>query len=232
MEVIMKVLVVIVVGFAALPALASAQEGMPDGSERRTAIYLQTGYSPTSAHMGGAAIGGVVARDLTHRLSAEASLSYLGRGMASSALTASASLVFSLRPTHEKAVPYLAAGGGVYRASFDMGSGRFSGPMNMGGSMMGGYGMMGMGSWDSTAQWDYGQMPHFYGARLAGQQGGSRPYDGRASFTDPVVSLGGGIRIDVGSHLYLRPDLRALVVVSESDASTSGLFTVNLGYRF
>lgn len=44
--------------------------------------------------------------------------------------------------------------------------------------------------------------------------------------------LGGGIRIDLGSRLYLRPDLRALVVVSGGEADTSGLFTVNLGYRF
>jgi hypothetical protein len=75
-------------------------------------------------------------------------------------------------------------------------------------------------------------MPHFYGARLAGQPGAQEPYDGQRSFTDPVVSLGGGLRIDLGSRLYLRPDARALVVVSSDETNTFGLFTVNFGYRF
>jgi len=221
----------LVLGCAALPAIGSAEESGARTGTEKTAVYMHVGYSPSSSHMGGAALGGVLVRDLTSRLSAEASASYLGRGMGSNGLSASAALLVHLRPTDEKAVPYLAAGGGFYRASFDMGSDRFSGPMDMGGSMMGGSGMMGMG-WTGADQWDFGQMPHFYGARLAGQPGGEAPYSGRRSFTDPVVSLGGGIRIDLGSRLYLRPDLRALVVVSGGETDTSGLFTVNLGYRF
>ncbi len=224
----MRLLSVVVMGCLALPVLAASEESGAPKDTRKTAVYLQTGYASSPGHMGGAALGGTFTQDLTSRLSAEVAGSYLGGGMGSSGFTAAAALLLNLRPAHEKAVPYLAAGGGVYRASFDMGSGRFSGPMDMGGSMMGGVGMMGgMGSWNPTAQWDYGQMPHFYGGRLAGQ-----PYDGQRSFTDPVVSLGGGIRVDIGSRLYLRPDLRALVVLSGGDASTSGLFTLNLGYRF
>ena len=242
----MRLRSVVVLACAALPAIASAQEtGERTGAEK-TAVYLQAGYSPSSRHMGGAALGGVLVRDLTSRLSAEASASYLGRGMWSNGLGASAALLVHLRPTHEKAVPYLAAGGGFYRASFDMGSDRFSGSMDMGGSMMGGSmmggsmmggsmmggsGMMGMG-WTGADQWDFGQMHHFYGARLADQPGAQEPYYGQRSFTDPVVSLGGGIRIDLGSRLSLQPDLRALMVVSGGETSTSGLFTVNLGYRF
>jgi len=227
----MRLRSVVVLGCAALPAIASAQETGEGTGTEKTAVYLQAGYSPSSWHMGGAALGGVLVRDLTSRLSAEASASYLGRGMGSNGLSASAALLVHLRPTHEKAVPYLAAGGGFYRASFDMGSDRFTGPMDMGGSMMGGSGMMGMG-WTGADQWDFGQMPHFYGARLADQPGAQEPYDGQRSFTDPVVSIGGGIRIDLGSRLYLRPDVRALMVVSEGETSTSSLFTVNLGYRF
>jgi hypothetical protein len=227
----MRLRSVVVLGCAALPAIASAQETGEGTGTEKTAVYLQAGYSPSSWHMGGAALGGVLVRDLTSRLSAEASASYLGRGMGSNGLSASAALLVHLRPTHEKAVPYLAAGGGFYRASFDMGSDRFSGPMDMGGSMMGGSGMMGMG-WTGADQWDFGQMPHFYGARLADQPGAQQPYYGQRSFTDPVVSIGGGIRIDLGSQLYLRPDVRALMVVSGGETSTSSLFTVNFGYRF
>ena len=224
----MKLRCALALGCALFPAIASAEDTGDRKATEKTAVYLQAGYSSGSGHMGTAALGGLLERDLTRRLSLEASASYLGHGMGSSAFTASASLLVGLRPGHEKAVPYLAAGGGVYRASFDMANARFSGPMDMGGSMMGGYGMMGM-NWPGAEQWDFGQMPHFYGSRLAGQEG---PYSGQLSFTDPVVSLGGGIRIDVGSRLYLRPDLRALVVVSEGETRTSGLLTVNLGYRF
>lgn len=227
----MRVRSVVVLGCAALPAIASAQGTDARTGAEKTAVYLQAGYSPSSWQMGGAALGGALVRDLTSRLSAEASASYLGRGMGSNGLSASAALLVHLRPTHEKAVPYLAAGGGFYRASFDMGSDRFNGPMDMGGSMMGGSGMMGMG-WPGADQWDFGQMPHFYGARLADQPGAQEPHYGQRSFTDPVVSLGGGVRVDLGSRLYLRPDARALVVVSGGETSTFGLFTVNFGYRF
>lgn len=218
---------VLALALAAFPAITSAEEtGQRKGE--KTVLYLQAGYSSSPWHMGGAALGGAFVRDLTSRLSAEAQASYLARGMGSNAFNASASLLVNLRPRGEKAVPYLAAGGGVYRASFDMGSDRFSGPMDMSGSMACCSGAMGM-TWPGAEQWDYGQMPHFYGARMAGQEGS---YPGPRTFTDPVVSLGAGIRIDVGSHLDLRPELRALVVVSGGDTSTSGLFTVNLGYRF
>ena len=224
---------VLVLGCAALPAVASAEEAGARAGTEKTAVYFQAGYSPSSWHMGGAALGGVLVRDLTSRLSAEASASYLGRGMGSNGLSASAALLVHLRPSHEKAVPYLAAGGGFYRASFDMGNPRFSGAMNMGGSMMNGLEMMGgPGSTGAGTYWNYGQMPHFYGARLADQPGRQEPYYGQRSFTDPVLSLGGGIRIDLGSRLYLRPDARALVVASSGETSTYGLFTVNFGYRF
>lgn len=150
--------------------------------------------------------------------------------MGSSALNLSASLLLNLRTGREKAVPYLAVGGGVYRTSFGMGNSRFTGPMGYG--MMGGAGMMGVGPYDA-GQWNYGQMPMFYGNRMgaAGQNG--RVY-GHRSFTDPAVSVGGGIKVDLGSRLSLRPDARALVVTSggDRDTYTVGLFTVNFGYRF
>jgi hypothetical protein len=193
---------------------------------------MQAGYSSGSWDMGGVALGGILVRDLTSRLGVEASASYLGHGMGSSGLSASAALLVHLRPTREKAVPYLVAGGGLYRASFDMGQGRFNGPMNMGGSMMNGFGMMGVGSAPAETPWNYGQMPHFYGSRLGNGRGPRAPYGGDRSFTDPAISLGGGLRIDAGSRLYLRPDARALVVTSGGDTNTVGVFTLNLGYRF
>lgn len=218
-------------GCAAMPLTAAAEEKTAGGGTEKTAVYMQAGYSSGSSGMGGGALGGMLVRDVTSRLSVEASASYLGHGMGSNGLAASAALLVHLRPTHEKAVPYLVAGGGLYRASFDMGNGRFSGPMNMGGSMMDGFEMMGVDATPPGTPWNYGQMPHFYGRRLAdtGTQG---PYHGDRSFTDPAINLGGGIRIDLGSRLFLRPDARALVVTSSGETNTVGVFTVNLGYRF
>ena len=227
----MRLRFVLVLGCAAVPAMAFAEEGKASSEARKTALYMQAGYSSGSWDMGGAALGGMLVRDITPRLAVEASAAYLGHGMGSNGLSASAVLLVHLRPTSEKAVPYLAAGGGIYRASFDMGNGRFNGPMNMGGSMMSGSGMMGLGSAPAGTPWNYGQMPHFYGSRLANGSG-QAGHDGERSFTDPAISLGAGIRIDVGSRLFLRPDARALVVTSSGDTNTVGVFTVNLGYRF
>lgn len=228
----MRMRIALVFGCAAIPVMALADEKGVAGGTEKMAVYMQAGYSSGSWDMGGAALGGVFVRDFTSRLSVEASAAYLGHGMGSNGLSAAAALLVHLRPPREKAVPYLAAGGGLYRASFDMGNGRFNGPMSMGGSMMNGFGMMGLGSAPAGTSWNYGQMPHFYGSRLANGTTTQGPYGGDRSFTDPAISLGGGIRIDVGARLYLRPDARALVVTSGEETSTVGIFTVNLGYRF
>ena len=231
MNVVMRLRVAVVVGCAAMALAAGAEEQVVSASPPRTAFYMQAGYASGSWEMAGAALGGLFVRDLGSRWAVEASAAYLGHGMGSNGLSASAAVLFNLRPSGQKAVPYLAAGGGVYRASFDMGIGRFNGPMNMGGSMMGGFGMMGLGP-APGATWNYGQMPHFYGQRLANGTGTSMPYSGGRTFTDPAITLGGGIRIDVGSRLYLRPDARALVVTSGGETNTMGVLTLNLGYRF
>lgn len=203
----------------------------------KSALYLQAGLSSGSSHMGGATVGGTIVRDLGSRLAIEGSGAYLGRGMGADALSLSANLLVHLRPRHEKAVPYLTAGGGIYRASFDMGNSRFDGPMGagmMGGNYSGGYGMMGgYPPYSSGGAWNIGQMPMFYGNRMGNMtysQDGR--FYGHRSFSDPAISLGGGIRVDVGSKLFLRPDARALVVVSNGDSYTVGVFTLNLGYGF
>ena len=226
------VAVIALTGCAAMSLTAAAEEKTASRGTPKTAVYMQAGYSSGSSDMGGAALGGMLVRDVTSRLSVEASASYLGHGMGSNGLAASAALLVHLRPTHEKSVPYLVAGGGLYRASFDMSNRRFNGPMDMGGSMMSGFGMMGVDSMPAGTAWNYGQMPHFYGRRLADGTPNQGPFYGNRSFTDPAISLGGGIRIDLGSRLYLRPDARALVVTSSGDTNTVGVFTVNLGYRF
>lgn len=218
------------VAIAALASLApaslagAAEAKQPDAAPKRTAVYLQAGLSSGSYDMGGAALGGTIVRDLGSRLAVEGSGAFLTHGMASNAVSLSASLLLQLRPRAEKVVPYLAGGGGLYRTSFEMG-GRRSGSM---GGMMG-YGMMG---WGPGASRSNVSMPMFYAGRLAGRPGWQSSGFGRESFTDPAVNLGGGLRIDLGSRVFLRPDARALIVAADGGTHTVGVFTINVGYGF
>jgi hypothetical protein len=80
--------------------------------------------------------------------------------------------------------------------------------------------------------WGVGQMPLFYARRLGPMGvpvGGA--WDTR-SFTDPAMSIGGGLRLNVNEHLMVRPDIRALLVFADRNTHTVGVFGVQLGYRF
>lgn len=210
----MRTWMVLTGSFVVLATHAAAESLATPGTPKTT-LYLQAGLLSGSSDMVGATVGGTIVRDLGSRLAIEGSGAYLGRGMGADALSLSANLLVHLRPRHEKAVPYLAAGGGIYRASFDMGNSRSYGPMGagmMGGYYSGGYETMGgYPPYSPGGPWNLGQ---------------------HRSFTDPSIGLGGGIRVDVGSRLFLRPDARALVVVSNGDSYTVGVFTLNLGYGF
>ena len=208
--------------------LALAAEPASDSAAPpRTALYMQAGLSSGSYHMGGAALGAVLVRDLGSRLAIEGSGAYLGHGMGSSAFALSANLLVQLRARSEKVVPYVALGGGLYRASFDMGN-RQSGSM---GGMMN-YGMMTWSGPVSTWPTSAFAMPMFYANRLAGRTDWQARGYGRESFNDPALNIGAGLRIDLGSRLFLRPDARALVVARDGDTHTVGVFTVNFGYGF
>ena len=52
------------------------------------------------------------------------------------------------------------------------------------------------------------------------------------SFTDPALTVGGGIRINVTNRIYIRPDVRALVVFAGGDRMVLTNMVVGLGYRF
>ena len=216
--------VFVIVASHALAGLTLADETSSSIGPGRAAVSLQAGFSSGTADMAGAAVGGTVVYDLGSRLAVEAAGSYLGYGMGTSGLSVSAAVLVHLRPRSEKAVPYLAAGGGLYRASFAMGDWRFDDQGATPGAIS--FPMMsGMAPGRSAHQ-----MPMFYANRLG--MGWQNRRSSSESFTDPAISLGGGIRIDLGSRLSLRPDLRALVITSSGDTRTLGVFTVNFGYRF
>ena len=205
----------------------------------RVSVVASGGISATSGNSAGA-IGALVVANLTERIALEGSGTFTMShgGMDSQAFTAS--LLFDLVPRIEPAVPYLAAGIGASRSSFDldmMGFGRFftqnpgySGMMALPG---GGFEMM-QGTSVATVgpRFDGGHIPHFYAQRMGTLTMGADERIGMRSFLDPAFSLGGGIQISVGPHVVVRPDARAIVTLADGDRRTVGLVTIGFGYRF
>jgi hypothetical protein len=210
-----------------------------DTTPGRVSIVANGGLSAASGDSGGA-MGLLVTASLTERLALEGlgTFTMSHGGMDNQALTAS--LLFNLAPRIEPVIPYLAAGIGVYRSSFDldmMGFGRFF-TQNPGYSGMmafpgGGFGMM-QGSHVVTAgpRFDGGNIPSFYAQRMGTLGTRSDGRFGVRSFLDPAFSLGGGVQLAVGRHFVVRPDARALVVLANGDRRTVGIVTLGLGYRF
>ena len=222
----------VIVGFLAMAAPAMAADearDMADGA--RIALYLQAGATsgPGSMGGGGGALGGNLVIGLSRRLSVELGGALLG-GMGSSDLTGSTALLLNLR-TGKTTMPYLAVGGGVYRSDMH------GDPMMRGGGMGGAEaagmmprassGMMGSGT-GATMMAGHGTTGMMGNAGTGWTDNG----DGRWGGIDPAVSVGGGLRIDVGSRVFIRPDARALVVLDGGDPRTVGLFTASVGYRF
>jgi hypothetical protein len=191
----------------------------------------------------------VLTFDATDRIAVEARSVFLQRGSGTHGLELTGTALMSIA-AGKRAAPYIAIGGGLYRASFALGNDRLFGPM---GSQFGsgtrfvpvrgmsGFGMMTGGMtfngnlWTDTwtgPTFTASQMPMFYANRL-GQM--TIPSNGSwmmRSFTDPVLTVGGGIRINVTNRIYVRPDVRALVVFGGGDRMVLTNMVVGLGYRF
>lgn len=80
--------------------------------------------------------------------------------------------------------------------------------------------------------WGVGALPPFYARRLGALDFPRGGRWGARDFTDPALSLGGGLRFNVSERVMVRPDARALVVFSDGDTHTIGVFVVHVGYRF
>jgi hypothetical protein len=198
----MKTTVAVVAALlAAVPAQA---QGTEPGGTASTIAFIGGGAMTASTE--GALVGGTAVYDLNRRLSLEGQGAWFDRGTRADAYTASASLLVNVVPRGRTAVPYVAAGAAVYRASFDVPS--FDG------------------------RWMLEGMPGFYARRLAAMP--FRPavaFEAR-TFTDPAVTMGGGVRVTLATHLELRPDARAIVVLDGGNSHTIGVVGVNVGYRF
>ncbi len=232
----------LLVWLAAVGTAAAQQIPVPvvtNTTPGRVSLVASGGVSAASGDSGGA-MGALVTANFTDRLALEVagtfSMSHGGRD--NQALTAS--LLFNLAPRIEPAIPYLAAGIGVSRSSFDldmMGFGRFF-TENPGYSRMmafpgGGFGMMqGTNVATTGPRFDGGNIPNFYAQRMGTLSTRSDGRFGMRSFLDPAFSLGGGVQITVGQHFVVRPDVRALITLANGDRRTVGIVTLGLGYRF
>jgi hypothetical protein len=201
----------------AWPALAQPSD--------RTVVSFAGGVS-TGEHDTGGAFGGTVLFNMNEWVSVEGNGTYLDRGSGADAINAGASLVLNFVSSRARGVPYVVVGGSVHHATFDLSDERYYRMGEMPGAP---------GNFSCTAigqRYLCGQMPMFYAQRLHADD---LPPNGQwddAGFTDPAVSFGGGLKINVSERFQIRPDFRALMIFSDDDSHTIGMFVVNLGYRF
>ncbi len=226
----------IAIALLAPMSLASAQpvaETAPGPAPEPASVAFVAGLSTGSSETG-PLLGAVVSKGLTPRLTIEGQAAWLDRGPGMHSATAMASLLINLVDPDQSMVPFLALGGGIYHMAVDMDRpgmfGRYGwrdGPGMMGSMWYGPGAMVGTG----PLPWP-DHVPQFYARRVGGV---TPPLDGRwhmRSFTDPMVAVGGGVRMDLGQRFFVRPDARALIVFGDGDTATVGTLSIGLGVRF
>ena len=231
----MKILTALI-GLAVVTSLLSTSAS----AQVRTNLAIAPGVAAGSSDTG-AAVTGAIAFDLSDRATVEGTVGMAGRGPGADGMYAGGALLLHLLPS-ARAVPYVAVGGGVYHAQFDLNHQRFFGgmgstyapgtimtPLGPGGH---GFGMMGGSTTPATGTFYPGQMPAFYAQRMGTLSVPVNNTWGMRGFTDPALSIGGGITVAVTDHVFLRPDARALLVFGNGDRYSIGILTMGVGYRF
>lgn len=211
---------------------ATAQTA-PPALDRPASIGLLGGLSAGFGDAGGT-VGLNLAFDVTDRIGVEARSMGSRQGSGQMGMEATGTMLFTIART-TKAAPYAAIGGGVYHTSFNLDSqamfgamGSQYGPGTMMTSVAGSSGFM-MGN---STVYSGSHMPAFYANRLGQMTVPANGSWGMRSFTDPALTVGGGIRFEVSPRFYVRPDVRALMVFGNGDRLTLSTMTLALGYRF
>jgi len=233
-------LIAAVLAVTAPAALAQSESGI--------AVAVSGGIASGTSNTG-AALGGSMLFDINERVSIEGQGTYLDRGAGADGFTVGGGLLVNLLRSREPVVPYAVVGGGVYHVSYDLANPRFLGPAGTqfaaGGTVCPapgtGFGFgpgPGLGAGARTCPgsavgyWGVGALPQFYARRLGPLAfPRSAAWDTR-TFTDPALSVGGGLRVNITDRLMFRPALRAVVVFADGETHTLGVFVVNVGYRF
>ncbi len=202
----------------------SVTGGLSVGSEGGLGrdIAERFGFGRSGGSDAGLAVGGGIARDLNPRLTLEANGAYFDRG--SGGWSADAGLRLNLVPASRTLVPYFAVSGGLIGGETRRNERDVFGPMVT-------------AFVDSRVQPPRG-IPQTRPGRgvnvmpavtTAMQQ--LDDFRSGGSYTDGMLTMGGGVRFDAGPHVFVRPDVRAQLVFS-NDTRVLGLFTLNFGYRF
>lgn len=235
--------------WSVLLALGAAMPADAQPAEERRVSFAAIGGLSAASGTGGATVGATLALDVTPRVGVEARGLWLDRGVGTSAGELTANVLVDLL-TARPAVPYLVAGGGVYHARFDLDRrqlfGDMAGQFAPGSRMVpingtSNFGMMGANEsygghmWNGScegATYTAPQMPAFYANRMGQMVVPSNGMWGMRGFTDPAVSLGGGVRMNLTERIWLRPEARALFVLADGSSYTVGTFSFGLGLKF
>ena len=241
---------VLVVLLTVLSAERVSGQAAPAAVSPASPVSIAASGGLSAASRGnGVAAGMQLTFDLTDRLVLEAEGAHLSRGAGASGMSGTVTFQVNLLPGGGKTVPYVAVGGGLYRASFNLDNERFFGRLSgqyPGGTQMipiggmGGFGMM-QGPYNGPATWtgpwmgntfSPNHMPAFYVDRMGRMTVPGNGHWGMRSFVDPAVSIGAGVRVQLSPRFSVRPDARALVVIANGRSHTLGVMTIGVGYRF
>jgi hypothetical protein len=201
---------------------ASPVLAQPSG---KTVLSFTAGVSTGEGQTGGL-FGGTVLVNVNNWMSLEGNGSWFDRGSGADAFNVGGSLLLNLVSAQSRGVPYFVMGASVHHATFDLSDERY---FHMGEmpNAPGSFSCVQTGH-----RYFCGQMPMFYARRLDDSQLPPNGMWDDAGFTDPAVSFGGGLRFHLTERWMIRPDLRALMIFTEDDTHTVGVFVVNFGYRF
>jgi len=237
-----RLTVILLLTLVGWPAGADAQPANP------LTAAVRANVAPSEAGTS-AMVGASLTYALTERLAVEAEAVYFSTSHLASTwgLALDALVAVGRDGWSGHAVPYAVAGIGFERATIRLSGSRLLGAIPPGvspgsrfgptsgpaGPRHGGAGPLpGCPAEPGVPPWGVGDLPDFYARRLGVLV---VPEDGRwptRRFTDPVVTLGGGVRVGGTGGLFLQPEARLWLALSGDDADATGLFGLTVGYRF
>jgi hypothetical protein len=204
---------------------AWAEEGSPYPSSVSVIGGVSVGTSQTVGRRlfglgdagsgSGLALGASFAHDLSPRVTFEMTGLYMDRS--SSAWSGDAGVRINLQPTSASLVPYFAVSGGVYSERVQTQFGAL---------------LDGVENVEPVIENLAALLPEI--ARIYGlvdTVGQNLPFDTHTTHTSPLATVGGGIVIASGEHVFVRPDARAQILFGD-DTHVLGRFTLNVGFRF
>jgi hypothetical protein len=172
--------------------------------------------------------------DVSDRIAVEARALHITSGAGESGFQMTGALLLTLART-DRAEAYVAAGGGISRASFDMDDEHMFGGMNgqysVGMSFAAMPGMSGFVMTNGTT-YTASRMPAYYANRLGTMTVMPSGQWGMRTFTDPAMVIGGGLKLNLTERLYVTPDVRGIIAFSGGHHAASMTMNLGFGVRF